>query len=414
MNSIVQVVDVHSSPSTSVDIVDIEHYNSIVHVVDVHPPPTTSLETVDSEHCNSFSRPDDESLLVPCNNDLAIEKVSSKFLDKALRTREYSEISKKLRSFSGYEKLEKLDKTPPHKFWAHGRSARLEVSQIPTTSSPQTSPSQHTSSLNSSFRKSPVGSFTNRVAHFLRKRTFDGSEVSQSHTPNISERSGEQDCTVSSPNQSASISCFGSKERTGAEEEFPIGQSASLGTTDSVVAGSPGLGNESNLDRINGVDGIDARSGRAEREEESPEETIRACSDSSGDRLTVATLSGDLARAENIQKIGSYLTEVNKITPVQPLRSEIARLSSRLNHLPPLRNRSQALVQLGNIRLREAKETLRQVLALTTRPAEENSQQIGRRIRRNRGPQRRIPVQSIGFRLRITFVQPGQRRGILE
>jgi hypothetical protein len=133
-------------------------------------------------------------------------------LDKALRTREYSEISKKLRSFSGYKKLEKLDKTPPLKFWAHGRSARLEVSKIPITSSPQTSPSQHTSSLNSSFRKSTVGSFTNRVAHFLRKRTFDGSEVSPSHTPNISERSGEQDYTVSSPNQSASISCFGSKE----------------------------------------------------------------------------------------------------------------------------------------------------------------------------------------------------------
>ncbi len=63
MNSIVQVVDVHSSPNTSEDIVDIEHFNSIVHVVDVHPPPTTSLETVDSEHCNSFSHPDDESLL---------------------------------------------------------------------------------------------------------------------------------------------------------------------------------------------------------------------------------------------------------------------------------------------------------------------------------------------------------------
>jgi hypothetical protein len=53
--------------------------NSIVHVVDVHPPPTTSLETVDSENCNSFSRSDDESLLVPCKNDLEIEKVSSKF-----------------------------------------------------------------------------------------------------------------------------------------------------------------------------------------------------------------------------------------------------------------------------------------------------------------------------------------------
>jgi hypothetical protein len=127
MNSIVHVVDVHHSPSTSVDSVDIEHFNSIVHVVDVHPPPTTSLETVDIEHCNSFTRPEDESLLVPCNNDLAIDKVSSKFSDKALRTREYSEISKRLRSFSGYEKLEKLDKTPPHKFWAHGRSARLEV-----------------------------------------------------------------------------------------------------------------------------------------------------------------------------------------------------------------------------------------------------------------------------------------------
>ncbi|EFX61959.1 hypothetical protein DAPPUDRAFT_120715, partial [Daphnia pulex] len=370
MNSIVQVVDVHSSPSTSVDIVDIEHYNSIVHVVDVHPPPTTSLETVDSEHCNSFSRPDDESLLVPCNNDLAIEKVSSKFLDKALRTREYSEISKKLRSFSGYEKLEKLDKTPPHKFWAHGRSARLEVSQIPTTSSPQTSPSQHTSSLNSSFRKSPVGSFTNRVAHFLRKRTFDGSEVSQSHTPNISERSGEQDCTVSSPNQSASISCFGSKERTGAEEEFPIGQSASLGTTDSVVAGSPGLGNESNLDRINGVDGIDARSGTAQSLHElldfvpkegkefldfSPRRELQEL-DEEGDYHNLVKEVGNTSFflkeshlnfqntfLENIQKIGTYLTEVNKITPVQPLRSEIARLSSRLNHLPPLRNRSQAL-----------------------------------------------------------------------
>jgi hypothetical protein len=297
MNSIVHVVDVHPSPSTSVDSVDIEHFNSIVHVVDVHPPPTNSLETVDSEHCNSFSRPDDESLLVPCNDDLAREKVSSKFSDKALRTREYSEISKRLRSFSGYEKLEKLDKTPPHKFWAHGRSARLEVNQIPITSSPQNSPSQHTSSLNSSFRKSPVGSFTNRVAHFLRKRTSDGNEVSQSPTPNISERSGGQDCTVPSPNQSASISCFGSKERTGAEEGFQIRQSAGLGTTDSVVAGSSGLGNESNPDRLNGVDGINARSGRAQREEESPEEIIRACSDPSEDRLTVATLSGDLARA---------------------------------------------------------------------------------------------------------------------
>ncbi len=88
-----------------------------------------------------------------------------------------------------------------------------------------------------------------------------------------------------------------SKERTGAEEGFSIGQSAGLGTTDSVVAGSSGLGNESNPDRINGVDGIDARSGRAQREEESPEEIIRACSVSSEDRLTVVTLSGDLARA---------------------------------------------------------------------------------------------------------------------
>jgi hypothetical protein len=46
MNFIVHVVDVHSSPSNSVDIVDIEQCNLIVHVVDVHPPPTTSLETV--------------------------------------------------------------------------------------------------------------------------------------------------------------------------------------------------------------------------------------------------------------------------------------------------------------------------------------------------------------------------------
>ncbi|EFX66802.1 hypothetical protein DAPPUDRAFT_262570 [Daphnia pulex] len=146
-------------------------------------------------------------------------------------------------------------------------------------------------------------------------RTSDGSEVSQSHTPNISERSGEQDCTVSSPNQSASISCFGSKERTGAEEGSPIGQSADLGTTDSVVAGSSGLGNESNPDRLNGVDGIDARSGGAQREEESPEEIIRACSDSSEDRLTVATLSGDLARAGKTSSDAQSLHEFLGFVP---------------------------------------------------------------------------------------------------
>jgi hypothetical protein len=80
--------------------------------------------------------------------------------------------------------------------------------------------------------------------------------------------------------------------------------------------------------------------------------------------LTESRLNFQNTFLENIQTIGTYLTEVNKITPVQPLRSEIARLSSRLNHLPPLRNRSQALEQLGNIRLREARKTLQQVLAL--------------------------------------------------
>lgn len=87
-----------------------------------------------------IDRCDDKSLLVPCENDLEIAQVRLKFLDKTLRTWEYSEILKASLIF-GYEKLEIIDKTQPHQFWAHGRAARVEASQTSVTSSPHTTPS---------------------------------------------------------------------------------------------------------------------------------------------------------------------------------------------------------------------------------------------------------------------------------
>lgn len=100
---------------------------------------------------------------------------------------------------------------------------------------------------------------------------------------------------------------------------------------------------------------------------------------------------------EDIQSLAFYLTLINQVYPLQPLRPEIVRLSRKLNQLQLLKRRAaySGPVFLENILLRLVQTKFKRVVALVNRSSEE-FRQLGDRetVVQNPVPQRNRPVRS--------------------
>jgi hypothetical protein len=89
--------------------------------------------------------------------------------------------------------IEKLENTPPRKLCGHGQAVKSAGSFLTS------------SSLNSSFKNTPIGILTRKVSNLLRNKSLDGGEGFRSDRPLISGTNRQKDCSVSSPDQSASV-----------------------------------------------------------------------------------------------------------------------------------------------------------------------------------------------------------------
>jgi hypothetical protein len=100
---------------------------------------------------------------------------------------------------------------------------------------------------------------------------------------------------------------------------------------------------------------------------------------------------------EDVQLLARYLTLINQIYLLQPLRPEIVRLSRRLNQLQFLKRRAtyRGPVFLENLLLRLVQTKFKRVVTLANRSLDE-ARQLGDRetVAQNPVPQRNRPVQS--------------------
>ena len=278
--------------------------------VELHAPPRVRLdnnffEAIVNDQLESDDL-DDASLLIVPVTDTCTDNCDS--VVGAFKNRECSDISRRLRSFSNYQSVEKLEKTPPRKLWGHGQAAR-------SAGSPLTS-----SSLNSSFKNTPIAIFSRKVSHFLRNKSFDGGENQslRQDTPLLSGAACREDCSASSSEQSASVIRSSLKELTGKEGGFPIRQSPCLGAINRVATRSVDLGNDAALNQLDRIDGIYETPHRIDRTEEFATGNGRA----SGDNNRIVPYDTESRRSgeKNIAVCSRATSNSSRANRIRPKR----------------------------------------------------------------------------------------------
>ncbi|EFX63881.1 hypothetical protein DAPPUDRAFT_118743 [Daphnia pulex] len=139
--------------------------------VEIHAPPVSPIpsNSVVSDCQESFAN------IVDTGSAKLIQDPVRKIqgsTDKELRTRVYSEIQKKLRSYSGYQQVDPLLKTPPHRQWIREEETVFKSSD--DVSSPSLPYLTDSSTPKSSRRITPTIDWTRRLSNFIKEKTTNG------------------------------------------------------------------------------------------------------------------------------------------------------------------------------------------------------------------------------------------------
>ena len=156
---------------------------------------------------------------------------------KSSTTRNCSEIGRKLRSFSGYQEVARLDKTPPRKQWAHGRQVNLtEEVQLPNFG--------EIPSLRSIFNQTPIGKVANNLTDliFKRKNTDGSLPLREPNIELVQINCGEEVLNFSRSERPAVNSVFDTSFETleGQTDRFPIERRTYTRAVDPIVTRHPG------------------------------------------------------------------------------------------------------------------------------------------------------------------------------
>ncbi|EFX74022.1 hypothetical protein DAPPUDRAFT_109337 [Daphnia pulex] len=226
--------------------------------VDIHAPPVSPipLNSVVSDCQENFEN------IVDTGSTKLIQDPVRKIqgsTDKELRTRVYSEIQKKLRSYSGYQQVDPLLKTPPHRQWIREEETVFKSSD--DVSSPLLPYLTDSSTPKSSRRITPIIDWTRRLSNFIKEKTTNGipflnsiEQISSGTNRNSDSKNSRRsntraECSLSESSSSTSIINPSFEELRGKKDRFSKKQSSSLDAITSVIPEYSGVGHRVGADR---------------------------------------------------------------------------------------------------------------------------------------------------------------------
>ncbi|EFX74924.1 hypothetical protein DAPPUDRAFT_108410 [Daphnia pulex] len=226
--------------------------------VEIHAPPVSPipLNSVVSDCQESFAN------IVDTGSAKLIQDPVRKIqgsTDKELRTRVYSEIQKKLRSYSGYQQVDPLLKTPPHRQWIREEETIFKSSD--DVSSPLLPYLTDSSTPKSSRRITPIIDWTRRLSNFIKEKTTNGrpfrnsiEQISSGTNRNSDSKNSRRsntkaECSLSESSSSTSIINPSFEELRGKKDRFSKKQSSSLDAITSVIPEYSGVGHRVGADR---------------------------------------------------------------------------------------------------------------------------------------------------------------------
>ncbi|EFX61736.1 hypothetical protein DAPPUDRAFT_338311, partial [Daphnia pulex] len=226
--------------------------------VEIHAPPVSPipLNSVVSDCQESFAN------IVDTGSAKLIQDPVRKIqgsTDKELRTRVYSEIQKKLRSYSGYQQVDPLLKTPPHRQWIREEETVFKSSD--DVSSPLLPYLTDSSTPKSSRRITPIKDWTRRLSNFIKEKTTNGrpfrnsiEQISSGTNRNSDSKNSRRsntraECSLSESSSSTSISNPSFEELRGKKDRLSKKQSSSLDAITSVIPEYSGVGHRVGADR---------------------------------------------------------------------------------------------------------------------------------------------------------------------
>ncbi|EFX61060.1 hypothetical protein DAPPUDRAFT_122582, partial [Daphnia pulex] len=226
--------------------------------VEIHAPPVSPipLNSVVSDCQESFAN------IVDTGSAKLIQDPVRKIqgsTDKELRTRVYSEIQKKLRSYSGYQQVDPLLKTPPHRQWIREEETVFKSSD--DVSSPLLPYLTDSSTPKSSRRTTPIIDWTRRLSNFFKEKTTNGrpfrnsiKQISSGTNRNSNSKNSRRsntraECSLSESSSSTSIINPSFEELRGKKDRLSKKQSSSLDAITSVIPEYSGVGHRVGADR---------------------------------------------------------------------------------------------------------------------------------------------------------------------
>ncbi|EFX64791.1 hypothetical protein DAPPUDRAFT_117856 [Daphnia pulex] len=171
----------------------------------------------------------------------------------------YSEIQKKLRSYSGYQQVDPLLKTPPHRQWI--REEKTVFKSSDDVSSPLLPYLTDSSTPKSSRRITPIIDWTRRLSNFFKEKTTNGrpfrnsiEQISSGTNRNSDSKNSRRsntraECSLSESSSSTSIINPSFEELRGKKDRFSKKQPSSLDAITSVIPEYSGVGHRVGTDR---------------------------------------------------------------------------------------------------------------------------------------------------------------------
>jgi hypothetical protein len=201
----------------------------------------TDIQNISSPECSEFFHGFEEKDLEP--SAPFQEQIYGLVPDKN-QTKIYTEIEKKLRSYSGYEEVQQLIKTPPRKQWANRNkktaASVTELSRGNTSFSPK-----------STFSEEPIVNWTNRITRYVKKiiNKTNGRPIRHSDTQVLSGRTRGHTLDLSNLERPTPNINLSFEELRRKKDRFSSKQSTNLDAIDSVDAGYSGVEQQTNADR---------------------------------------------------------------------------------------------------------------------------------------------------------------------
>ncbi|EFX67502.1 hypothetical protein DAPPUDRAFT_115380 [Daphnia pulex] len=226
--------------------------------VEIHAPPVSPIpsNSVVSDCQESFANIVDSGSAKLIQDP--VRKIQGS-TDKELRTRVYSEIQKKLRSYSGYQQVDPLLKTPPHRQWI--REEKTVFKSSDDVSSPLLPYLTDSSTPKSSRRITPIIDWTSRLSNFFKEKTTNGrpfrnsiEQISSGTNRNSDSKNSRRsntraECSLSESSSSTSIFNPSFEELKGKKDRLSKKQPSSLDAITSVIPEYSGVGHRVGADR---------------------------------------------------------------------------------------------------------------------------------------------------------------------